>query len=129
MEAKKAVPKDQSKPSGSSQSVKTRKVFLGGLPPNTVKEDIIKAFEDNGGLLDAQIMTEKVTEKPRGFGFAIFKEYSDVDRLLEQKHYRIKVIFYIKKASCLLSSVFFYFSWLVSRSSETHFVFLQMMYI
>ena len=84
------MPKEQSH-SSSSQTVKTRKVFLGGLPPEATKDDIILAFEHNGGLLDAQIMTEKYSEKPRGFGFAIFKDYDDVDRLLEQKHYRIKV--------------------------------------
>ena len=37
------------------------------------------------------IMREKVTEKPRGFGFAILDNFDDVERLCSKKYIKIKV--------------------------------------
>ena len=66
-------------------------MFLGGLSPDTTKEDIIVVIEQFGKVNDVQIMTEKGTEKPRGFGFAILENYDDVDKLCIKKYHRIKV--------------------------------------
>lgn len=85
VETKKAVPK------GPTSSAQTKKVFLGGLSPDTTKRDIEEVMEQYGTLYDVQIMTEKMTEKPRGFGFAIFNEFSAVDKLCLKKYHRIKV--------------------------------------
>ena len=65
-------------------------MFLGGLSPDTTKEDIIVVIEQFGKVNDVQIMTEKGTEKPRGFGFAILENYDDVDKLCIKKYHRIK---------------------------------------
>ena len=93
MEVKKAVPKEESRPVQYSTQ-KTKKVFLGGLAPETTKEDVKEALETdhmNPTIVDVQIMTEKGTEKPRGFGFAIFTEFEYVDKLCSKKYVRIKV--------------------------------------
>ncbi len=49
----------------------TQKVFIGGISPETTKDDIMEALRDYG-ITSAQIMTTKDTEKPRGFAFAFF---------------------------------------------------------
>lgn len=41
--------------------------------------------------MDIQIMTEKGTNKPRGFGFAIFDDCDTVDKICIKKFIRIKV--------------------------------------
>lgn len=89
MEVKKAVPKEESRP-GSTPSQRTKKVFLGGLSPETTKDDVYEAFQ-NEAVEEVLIMTHKETEKPRGFGFIIFKDYDAADRVCTQKHFRIKV--------------------------------------
>ncbi len=90
MEAKVAVPREPSAPVAQS-SHRTRKVFLGGISPDTTKEDIRAVMEPHGKLIDVQVMTEKGTEKPRGFGFAIFEDADDVDKLCTLKYCKIKV--------------------------------------
>ena len=92
IEAKKAVPKENSR-RGGSHGVRTRKVFLGGLDPATTKEDIKETFMDIGTLTDIQIMTEKGTEKPRGFGFVSFEDYETVENVCSIKHFKIRVCF------------------------------------
>ena len=78
---KKAIPKEEQK---------TKKVFVGGLDPDTTEEDIKDAFV-GFGLVGVKIMTEKLTEKPRGFAFAFFDEYESADRVVEQQRFTIKV--------------------------------------
>ena len=67
-------------------------MFLGGLSPDTTKQDILDVVEQYGKVMDVQIMTEKNTNKPRGFGFAILDDFDDVDKLCIKKYHRIKVI-------------------------------------
>lgn len=101
IEAKKAVPKDHSRRGGGgggggggyAHSTRTRKAFLGGLDPATTKEDIKETFMDIGTLTDIQIMTEKGTEKPRGFGFISFEDYETVEDICAIKHFKIRVCF------------------------------------
>lgn len=94
MEIKKAVPKEESRPVHFSQHQKTKKVFLGGLSPETTREDIMAAMEtcpENPTIADVQIMTEKYTEKPRGFGFVLFNDFDIVDSTCEKKYFKIRV--------------------------------------
>lgn len=88
------MPKEDTavKPFGDFRE-KTKKVFLGGLSPETTKADIEEVLEVFGKLFDVLIVTEKTTEKPRGFGFAIFEDYDSVDRLCSKKYHRIRVLF------------------------------------
>lgn len=85
---KRAVPREEKNPQAHQR---TKKVFLGGLSPDTSADDIRAVLEQYGKVMDVQIMTEKNTEKPRGFGFAILDDYDDVDKLCIKKFHRIKV--------------------------------------
>lgn len=85
-----AVPKPESRPVRYTAQ-RTKKVFLGGISPDTVKEDIMEALKDFG-IIDAQVMTEKGTEKPRGFGFAIFENFEAAEKVCAKKYFEIKVL-------------------------------------
>lgn len=91
VEVKRAVPKEDISAPSSSSSAKTRKVFLGGLAPETTKDDIRVVAELFGNVTDIQIMTEKYTEKPRGFGFVIFDDYDPAQRMCDKKYHKIRV--------------------------------------
>lgn len=94
VELKKAVPKEESRPVNYSTNQKTKKVFLGGLAPETTKEDIKESLYtvvSESEVEDVQIMTEKITEKPRGFGFAIFSTCEVADLVCSKKYFKIRV--------------------------------------
>ena len=82
------MPREEKNPQAHQR---TKKVFLGGLSPDTTKQDILDVVEQYGKVMDVQIMTEKNTNKPRGFGFAILDDFDDVDKLCIKKYHRIKV--------------------------------------
>ena len=51
---------------------KTNRLFIGSLTPAVVDSDIKNYFSKFGKLEDYFVMLEKVTNRPRGFGFAVF---------------------------------------------------------
>lgn len=60
-------------------------------------------LETYGTVMDVQIMTEKNTDKPRGFGFAILEDFDSVDKLCIKKYHRIRVKLYVY-VCCLAGS-------------------------
>lgn len=104
VEAKKAVPREgdsngarqqpqmqtQGKPNADAtaaqqgQGIRTKKIFVGGLPP-TITEDTFRAyFEEFGQIQDAVVMYDHATNRPRGFGFVTFETEESVDKVFEQ---------------------------------------------
>eukprot|EP00252_Welwitschia_mirabilis_P027434 TRINITY_DN9403_c0_g1_i1.p1 TRINITY_DN9403_c0_g1~~TRINITY_DN9403_c0_g1_i1.p1 ORF type:complete len:314 (+),score=51.35 TRINITY_DN9403_c0_g1_i1:180-1121(+) len=61
---------------------KTKKVFVGGLLPSIKKEELEKYFRKYGNVVDAQILENRNTGEPRGFGFVTFDIEQTVDDLL-----------------------------------------------
>lgn len=49
-----------------------RKLFLGGLSPDTVEKDLRKHFIQFGQIVDVQVMRDREAGKSRGFGFVTF---------------------------------------------------------
>ena len=49
-----------------------RKLFLGGLSPDTVEKDLRKHFTQFGQLVDVQVMRDRDAGVSRGFGFVTF---------------------------------------------------------
>jgi hypothetical protein len=45
------------------------KLFVGGLPYHTTNESLRKHFEDYGDIEEAVVITDKLTEKRKGYGF------------------------------------------------------------
>ncbi|GAB4821804.1 hypothetical protein N2152v2_008850 [Parachlorella kessleri] len=73
IDAKKSVPQEQ-KP-------KARKIFVGGLAPDTTEVEFRAYFEQYGPVSDAQIMQDHMTGRSRGFGFVTFEEDAAVERV------------------------------------------------
>lgn len=64
-----------------------KKIFVGGLPSTLTKEELRSYFEKYGNITDAVIIYERVTRKPRGFGFVIFESEESVENVLQNKFY------------------------------------------
>ncbi|GMI77203.1 hypothetical protein HRI_001389600 [Hibiscus trionum] len=50
------------------------KVFVGGLPWETPTEEMRRYFEQFGEILEAVIITDKITGKSKGYGFVTFRD-------------------------------------------------------
>ncbi len=64
VDPKRAVPKYQSKLIN-----KTKKVFLGGLHPDTTNDDVQMHFNQFGEVEEVMLMYDRTTHRLRGFGF------------------------------------------------------------
>ncbi|CAL9759263.1 unnamed protein product [Musa acuminata subsp. burmannicoides] len=62
------------------------KLFIGGISWETSEEKLREHFGNYGEVLDATIMRDKTTGRPRGFGFVVFADPSVLDRVLQDKH-------------------------------------------
>lgn len=90
VEAKKAVPRDDSNMSyksnssihGSPGPVRTKKIFVGGLPSSITESDFKMYFDQFGMITDVVVMYDHNTQRPRGFGFITFDSEDAVERAL-----------------------------------------------
>ena len=64
----------------------TCKIFVGGLPSSVTSEGLISHFSAYGEVVDATIMNDKITGRPRGFGFVTFRAPEAVDALMQEQH-------------------------------------------
>lgn len=62
------------------------KIFIGGLSPSVTSESLISHFSAYGEVIDATIMNDKITGRPRGFGFVTFRTPEAVDALMQEQH-------------------------------------------
>ena len=85
VDCKRAVPRDQNavQTQPISQSYKTKKMFVGGLPPDVTDEMFRNFFEQFGEVEDSVVMLDRDTGRPRGFGFITFQSEDTADRVLE----------------------------------------------
>lgn len=58
------------------------KIFVGGLTPGTTLDMLTSYFSCYGTITDAVVMMDRVTGKPRGFGFVVFENVGIVDAVL-----------------------------------------------
>nr|BAG15902.1 musashi [Dugesia japonica] len=59
-----------------------KKLFIGGLSPNTTLETLRNYFQNYGDIKDVMILKDPVTKRSRGFGFVTFIEYSTIEKIL-----------------------------------------------
>ncbi|KAI3436074.1 hypothetical protein D9Q98_002132 [Chlorella vulgaris] len=73
IDCKKSVPQEM-KP-------KARKVFVGGLSPDTTEDQFREYFSQFGDVMEAQIMQDHMSGRSRGFGFVTFAEDSSAENV------------------------------------------------
>ncbi|KAF8109257.1 hypothetical protein N665_0099s0009 [Sinapis alba] len=73
-----------SRSSGGDAYNKTKKIFVGGLPPTLTDEEFRQYFEVYGPVADVVIMHDQTTSRPRGFGFVSFDSEDAVDLVLQK---------------------------------------------
>ncbi|CAI0436913.1 unnamed protein product [Linum tenue] len=69
---------------GGGGYVRTKKIFVGGLPPSLTEDGFRQYFESYGHVTDVVIMYDQNTQRPRGFGFISFESEDSVDRVLHK---------------------------------------------
>jgi RNA-binding protein Musashi len=76
IDPKRAIPRDEQE--------RTSKIFVGGVSQEATETDFKNFFMQFGRVLDATLMMDKDTGRPRGFGFVTFDSEAAVDRTLER---------------------------------------------
>lgn len=74
--------------SNSAQAVEGR-LFVGGLSWQTTEESLRWHFEQYGEVSSVELMRDRNTGKPRGFGFVVFKDGASVDVALQTSVHEI----------------------------------------
>ncbi|KAI8985458.1 hypothetical protein BDB01DRAFT_842909 [Pilobolus umbonatus] len=82
IDPKRAVPRDEQD--------KTEKIFVGGISPDVNEEEFREFFSQFGNVIDATLMTERDTGRPRGFGFITFESSDGVEQALSKGILTIK---------------------------------------
>ena len=74
IDPKRAIPRDEQE--------KTSKIFVGGVSQEATEADFREYFTQFGRVLDATLMMDKDTGRPRGFGFVTFDSEGAVENAL-----------------------------------------------
>ncbi len=59
------------------------KLYVGNLPFSATREDIEEVFEPYGPIDDIHIVTDRETQRPRGFAFVTLTEKSQAIKAVE----------------------------------------------
>lgn len=57
-------------------------IYVGNLPYDATDEQLLAVFERYGRVLRAQVMTDQVTGKSRGFGFVRMPHFEDAEEAI-----------------------------------------------
>ncbi|KAI9642010.1 hypothetical protein NHQ30_009881 [Ciborinia camelliae] len=75
IDPKRAIPRDEQE--------RTSKIFVGGVSQDATEQDFKEYFMQFGRVVDATLMMDKDTGRPRGFGFVTFDSEAAVEACLE----------------------------------------------
>ncbi|KNC85491.1 hypothetical protein SARC_02328 [Sphaeroforma arctica JP610] len=89
IDPKPAVPQRAIRRDSERPLIKTMKIFVGGLSPETTEESLTTFFGKFGKVDDVVIMKDKFTQRLRGFGFVSFTEASVVDTVVQKQYYEV----------------------------------------
>lgn len=76
IDPKRAIPRDEQE--------KTSKIFVGGVSQEANEQDFKSFFMQFGRVVDATLMIDKDTGRPRGFGFVTFDSEAAVEAALSR---------------------------------------------
>ncbi|KAI6190788.1 Heterogeneous ribonuclear particle protein [Aphelenchoides bicaudatus] len=87
VDPKRAVPRDQS--SRGEANVSTQRLYVSGVREDHQEQQFKDYFGDYGTVTKVEIITDKASGKPRGFGFITFDDYDAVDKCVLAKSHMI----------------------------------------
>lgn len=73
----------------SSNQIRTRKIFVGGLPTDLTEEEFKNYFEFFGRVTDVVVMHDSVTHRPRGFGFITYDSEESVENVMKNSFHEL----------------------------------------
>jgi cold-inducible RNA-binding protein len=59
------------------------KLFVGNLSFNTTENDLQDAFAAHGTVIEANLMTDRTTGRPRGFGFVTMSSPEEAQKAID----------------------------------------------
>lgn len=59
------------------------KLFVGNLSFNTTENDLQDAFAAHGTVIEANLMTDRMSGRPRGFGFVTMSTEEEAQRAID----------------------------------------------
>ncbi|EMR10812.1 hypothetical protein PNEG_00959 [Pneumocystis murina B123] len=78
IDPKRAIPREEQE--------KTAKMFVGGVSQDCTEEEFKEFFSAFGRVIDATLMIDKDTGRPRGFGFVTFESEAAVENAMAQPY-------------------------------------------
>ncbi|KAJ3031442.1 hypothetical protein HK097_005461 [Rhizophlyctis rosea] len=64
---------------------RTEKIFVGGVPSDTTKDEFRNYFGHFGKVVDARLIADRGTGRARGFGFITYEGSDGVDRAMAKQ--------------------------------------------
>jgi cold-inducible RNA-binding protein len=62
------------------------KLFVGNISFNTTENDLQDAFAAHGTVLEANLMMDRATGRPRGFGFVTMSTPEEAEKAIQELH-------------------------------------------
>ncbi|KAL6738720.1 hypothetical protein Aduo_012237 [Ancylostoma duodenale] len=78
VDPKRAVPRDDK--NRNESNVSTKRLYVSGVREDHTEEMFTEYFSKFGNVVKSEIILDKVSNKPRGFGFVTFDDYDPVDQ-------------------------------------------------
>ncbi|KAG2686673.1 hypothetical protein I3843_09G017200 [Carya illinoinensis] len=60
------------------------KLFVGGLSFYTTEKGLSEAFSQHGQVVEAKIVTDRVSDRSKGFGFVTFASEDEADKAITE---------------------------------------------
>ncbi|CAB3409311.1 unnamed protein product [Caenorhabditis bovis] len=87
VDPKRAVPRDDK--NRSESNVSTKRLYVSGVREDHTEDMFTEYFSKYGNVTKSEIILDKTTQKPRGFGFVTFDDHDAVDQCVLQKSHMI----------------------------------------
>ena len=69
--------------SNESHSIMSTKLFVGNLSFNLTENDLQDAFAQFGTVTEVNLMMDRATNRPRGFGFVTMSSKEEADKAIQ----------------------------------------------
>lgn len=69
--------------------IRTRKIFVGGLPTDLTEDEFKNYFERFGRVTDVVVMHDSTTHRPRGFGFITYDAEDSVENVMQNNFHEL----------------------------------------